>query len=1263
MATEPLDTLQLKIESDASAAAKGLKELQGALKTLRTSLSRSKALDLGPVADEISKFASAVNSVNTDKIERLADAISTIRESSKGLSASMRSATRAVTAAQQGTSGRSTRPSTPSQGSSAPEDTATSTAATARETQRVTEVSASAQISALQRVNATAKRVFSGIVNVAKTSFRAVTKLVEGLSQAFVKVGEVAKSVLVKSAEIMKTAFITPFKAIGNGLSKIYKTVTGLIRSVARIALYRAIRTAIKAVTQGLNEGIQNLYQWSLLVDRTFANSMDSIATSMQYLHNGFASMFSPLINYAAPIIEEVTNRLVDFFNVVQQIFATLTGASTWTKAVRVQKQYAEAVTDTGKAAEKAMHQVMAFDELNIINSPNDSGSPGSGANTPDYGSMFVTEEVDTGLKSWVEEIKKFFESGDFRGLGTYVGEKLNALVAQWNAYDDGFNFGEKIKHVLEALNGFLETFDFYDFGFKVGNWISGLLDGVTPEEITDAIVNLINSAISGTTGLVDSLLANNVPGKIGQALGTAFARFDWAGLVNLTKKILTGIVNLVNSATSAFIANGGPEQLVSSAEQIGLAIGEALASVEWEDVAKVLSSICLGIVKMVSAAIHNFIDYGGADKLVNACKIIGAAIGESLATVNWKDVAAALGAIFEGLVALFSEAISSFIDLGGPAQLVEACKTLGIAIGNALSTIEWKDVSVALGAILEGVISLFNTAIGSFVANGGPEKIKSGLEDFGTRIGESFATVDWTSVAAVLEGIVTGLGNMFKNAVTSFISEGGFEKAWEGIESLSLPTKLALAVPIIFKLAEGASLAMTIIESILGVGAVTAASANKMFSVTPEGLVITLSLLILPTLKKEGTKTVDDLLNNGNVDITSTFGSRMFANSSIGQAVGKENSSWFWGEGLSYIWGEIKDVLGLDSDDRDDYKIEIENVSGAVKDLKDATDNLSDAVTSGYSDFSWGRNIDGKLNTGGGSGGNTRNYMFNPLKGTLLAGVQKEIEQSDLSSKMEALSQRTGEAAKRGFESTNVPGKYKAIATASLDEFGKTDFTSGGTSSGDEIKTGVERSNIRSKFSEEADKAANAVNGKDFTTVGTGLGDKVKSGLTASNIAGTAATLATNVVNAFGAVKPTAAAMGATLGAVLASNFKAHFIANAKSNLMIQTAAGKPITQAYVVPYANGGYVQGGLFLAGEVAGQSEMVGSINGRTGVASGEEITGIREAVVSTGDEEASLLRQLLTVGQALLMKDPFGTPNSAAGRWIAQSQQAYKAVTG
>lgn len=56
------------------------------------------------------------------------------------------------------------------------------------------------------------------------------------------------------------------------------------------------------------------------------------------------------------------------------------------------------------------------------------------------------------------------------------------------------------------------------------------------------------------------------------------------------------------------------------------------------------------------------------------------------------------------------------------------------------------------------------------------------------------------------------------------------------------------------------------------------------------------------------------------------------------------------------------------------------------------------------------------------------------------------------------------------------------------------------------------------------------------------------------------------------------------------------------------------------VIGFANGGFPDAGsLFLAGEVPGQAEMIGNINGRTGVASGEEITGIRQAIYDVGSE--------------------------------------------
>jgi hypothetical protein len=70
---------------------------------------------------------------------------------------------------------------------------------------------------------------------------------------------------------------------------------------------------------------------------------------------------------------------------------------------------------------------------------------------------------------------------------------------------------------------------------------------------------------------------------------------------------------------------------------------------------------------------------------------------------------------------------------------------------------------------------------------------------------------------------------------------------------------------------------------------------------------------------------------------------------------------------------------------------------------------------------------------------------------------------------------------------------------------------------------------------------------------------------------------------------------------------------------------------------FAAGGFPGAGLFMAGEAG--VEMVGTVGGRPAVASNQEITGIADAVYSTGNQESQLLAQLISIGQQMLAKDP------------------------
>lgn len=124
----------------------------------------------------------------------------------------------------------------------------------------------------------------------------------------------------------------------GGGLiGAIKQSVSGLgnfFSGIKRIAYYRAIRSAIKLITQGISDGMKNLYYWSQAADKTFAKSMDKITTASKYMGNSFAAMISPLINALAPVIDFIADKIVDLFNLINQVFARLTGQTTYTAAL-----------------------------------------------------------------------------------------------------------------------------------------------------------------------------------------------------------------------------------------------------------------------------------------------------------------------------------------------------------------------------------------------------------------------------------------------------------------------------------------------------------------------------------------------------------------------------------------------------------------------------------------------------------------------------------------------------------------------------------------------------------------------------------------------------------------------------------------------------------------------------------------------------------------------------------------------------------------
>ena len=161
------------------------------------------------------------------------------------------------------------------------------------------------------------------------------------------------------------------------------------LSSIKRISMYRAIRSAIRAITEGFTEGRKNLYYYSQAVGTDFAPSMDKAATAALYLKNSVGAATAPLTNYLVPMIDKAVDHIVELINKFNELTAVLTGAQTWTKALKYPVQWQDALDDTTKSAKKLKSTMLGFDELNVIE-PISPAAKSAKFDMDDYAKMFT---------------------------------------------------------------------------------------------------------------------------------------------------------------------------------------------------------------------------------------------------------------------------------------------------------------------------------------------------------------------------------------------------------------------------------------------------------------------------------------------------------------------------------------------------------------------------------------------------------------------------------------------------------------------------------------------------------------------------------------------------------------------------------------------------------------------------------------------------------------------------------------------------------
>lgn len=360
------------------------------------------------------------------------------------------------------------------------------------------------------------------------------------------------------------------FGRLGNAFTKTNTPLKDFLSTLKRIAMYRMLRSIIKAITSAIGEGITNIYNYSRAVGTSLAPAMDKAKSATLTFKNSIGAALAPVLESLVPIIQKVCGWLTTFNNLLGSIFAGLAGKKTFTAAVETTTTWGEALDKTTGSAKELKRTLLGFDELNVLNGNTGGGGGGGGASTPDYSSMFEERDIPEGIRNitnmlhdavadFALELSVPFKNVIFKWTDL-TAEDITAKATAALLTIMGFAIGG----IPGAIIGFVLSL------VLLKNLLNfdGKLD---KEEIAKLVMTGLLGLVGGVAG---TLLGGGIGGVIGFTLGALLSlklsgyMFDNDGQLSkeeITSLIVTGLCGLGGAVIGGMIG-GLPGALVGFA-------------------------------------------------------------------------------------------------------------------------------------------------------------------------------------------------------------------------------------------------------------------------------------------------------------------------------------------------------------------------------------------------------------------------------------------------------------------------------------------------------------------------------------------------------------------------------------------------------------------------------------------------------------------------------------------------------------------------
>ncbi len=294
-----------------------------------------------------------------------------------------------------------------------------------------------------------------------------------------------------------------------------------LFAAFKRIAIYRAIRGFLKALTSGATTGLNNLVQFSSEADETMSN----LKNTLGQINNTMGVTLMSVLQALEPVLTSLGDSIVTLLDNFNLAMAKMNGKTTFIKAKKQTDDYADSLNDAGKS-------LADFDKFRVLDKSSQDDL---------FEEVKVADQAETKLSKFFE---RFFE----------VMQKVWAVLR------------DVVREIVEsgALDALLDIF--LNIAIVVGGIVKGVASFIGILAKTGALIPLLHAVaiafiaikaaalLAAAASAFAFVAAHPIIGTI--TIGSAFIAL--AGILGKYLSMTSAGSNITSGSGFAALADGG---------------------------------------------------------------------------------------------------------------------------------------------------------------------------------------------------------------------------------------------------------------------------------------------------------------------------------------------------------------------------------------------------------------------------------------------------------------------------------------------------------------------------------------------------------------------------------------------------------------------------------------------------------------------------------------------------------------------------------